>query len=86
MPTIGSGVVRFKPDGSAIEQYSSKGGNTWGLEITGDNRVMWTQPTSGQLLMQTVLPEYALARGKIGNTTSFHVVEPSPKSFPLDRL
>ena len=34
---IGSGVVRFKPDGSAIEQYSSKGGNTWGLKITTDN-------------------------------------------------
>ncbi|MEQ1861180.1 MAG: PVC-type heme-binding CxxCH protein, partial [Chthoniobacteraceae bacterium] len=81
--TIGSGVVRFRPDGSKIEQYSSKGGNTWGLTITGDNRVMWTQPTSGQLLMQTVLPEYALARGKIGNTTSYKVVEPSPKSFPL---
>ena len=81
--TIGSGVVRFLPDGSKIEQYSSKGGNTWGLEITGDNRVMWTQPTSGQLLMQTVLPESALARGKIGNTTSFHVVEPSLKAFPL---
>ncbi len=81
--TIGSGVVRFRPDGAKIEQYSSKGGNTWGLTITGDNRVMWTQPTSGQLLMQTVLPEYALARGKIGNTTSFKVVEPSPKSFPL---
>jgi putative membrane-bound dehydrogenase-like protein len=81
--TIGSGVVRFRPDGSKIEQYSSKGGNTWGLTITGDNRVMWTQPTSGQLLMQTVLPEYALARGKVGNTTSFKVVEPSPKSFPL---
>ncbi|HYR57563.1 MAG TPA: PVC-type heme-binding CxxCH protein, partial [Chthoniobacteraceae bacterium] len=81
--TIGSGVVRFLPDGSKIEQYSSKGGNTWGLQITGDNRVMWTQPTSGQLLMQTVLPENALARGKIGNTTSFHVVEPSLKTFPL---
>jgi len=80
--TIGSGVVRFRPDGSKIEQYSSKGGNTWGLTITGDNRVMWTQPTSGQLLMQTVLPEYALARGKIGNTASYKVVEPSPKSFP----
>ncbi len=80
--TIGSGVVRFRPDGSKIEQYSSKGGNTWGLTITGDNRVMWTQPTSGALLMQTVLPEYALARGKIGNTTSYKVVEPSPKSFP----
>jgi hypothetical protein len=23
-----AGIVRFKPDGSAIEQYSSKGGNT----------------------------------------------------------
>ncbi len=79
---IGSGVVRFKPDGSAFEQYSSKGGNTWGLEITGDNRVMWTQPTSGNLLMHTVLPEYALAKGKIGNTSSFNVVEPSGKTFP----
>ncbi|MFN0127368.1 MAG: PVC-type heme-binding CxxCH protein [Verrucomicrobiales bacterium] len=80
---IGSGVVRFKPDGSAFEQYSSKGGNTWGLQITGDNRVMWTQPTSGQLLMHTILPEYALARGSVGRVPSFHVVEPSPKSFPL---
>ncbi len=79
---IGSGVVRFKPDGSAFEQYSSKGGNTWGLEITGDNRVMWTQPTSGDLLMQTVLPEYALARGKFGNTASYNVVEKSGKTFP----
>ena len=79
---IGSGVVRFKPDGSAFEQYSSKGGNTWGLEITGDNRIMWTQPTSGELLMETVLPEYALSRGKIGSTASYHVVEKSGKTFP----
>lgn len=83
MPTIGSGVVRFKPDGSAIEQYSSKGGNTWGLQITADNRVMWTQPTSGTILEQVVLPEYALARGKWGNTASFNVVIGSPKSWPL---
>ncbi|HEX2746704.1 MAG TPA: ThuA domain-containing protein, partial [Verrucomicrobiales bacterium] len=82
MPSIGSGVVRFKPDGTAIEQYSSKGGNTWGLEITGDNRVMWTQPTSGTILEQVVLPEYALARGKWGNTASFNVVIGSPKSYP----
>ena len=79
---IGSGVVRFKPDGSAFEQYSSKGGNTWGLEITGDNRVMWTQPTSGNLLMETVLPEYALSRGKVGSTASYHVVEKSGTTYP----
>ncbi len=77
-----SGVVRFKADGSAFEQYSSKGGNTWGLQITGDNRVMWTQPTSGELLMQTLLPEYALARGKIGNTPSYHVIIKSDKVYP----
>jgi putative membrane-bound dehydrogenase-like protein len=82
MPAIGSGVVRFKPDGSAIEQYSSKSGNTWGLEITADNRVMWTQPTSGELLMHTILPEYALARGKVGKQASYKVVEPSKKTFP----
>ncbi|MDB6155711.1 MAG: putative rane-bound dehydrogenase, partial [Chthoniobacteraceae bacterium] len=79
---INSGVVRFKPDGSAFEQYSSKGGNTWGLTITGDNRVMWTQPTSGQLLMQTVLPEYALSRGAVAKQVSYKVVEPSLKTFP----
>ncbi len=79
---VGNGVVRFKPDGSAFEQYSSKGSNTWGLTITGDNRVMWTQPTSGQLLMHTVLPEYVLSRGKLRGLPSYKVVVPSPKSFP----
>ncbi len=79
---IGSGVVRFKPDGSAFEQYSSRGGNTWGLQITGDNRVMWTQPTSGTLLSQVILPEYALARGKVGNTQSSSVIIGSQKSYP----
>ncbi|RYD38275.1 MAG: c-type cytochrome [Verrucomicrobiaceae bacterium] len=79
---IGSGVVRFKPDGSAIEQYSSKGGNTWGLQITADNRVMWTQPTSGTILEHVVIPEYALARGKVSNTPSFNVVIGSPKTWP----
>ncbi len=79
---IGSGVVRFKPDGSAFEQYSSRGGNTWGLHITGDNRFFWTQPTSGTLLSQVVLPEYALARGKVGNTQSSSVIIGAQKSFP----
>src|SRR5690606_3382593 len=40
---IGSGVVRFKPDGSAIEMFSSKNGNTWGLCMTADGQCFWTQ-------------------------------------------
>ena len=59
----GSGVVRFKPDGSAFEQYSSRGGNTWGLDITWDGQVFWTQPTSGTVFFHTVLPESVLAKG-----------------------
>jgi len=71
---IGSGVIRFKPDGSAIEMYSSKGGNTWGLDIAWDNEVFYTQPTSGDLLMHVVLPEYVLAKGKVGKTPSFQAL------------
>lgn len=80
---INSGVVRFKPDGSAFEQYSSKGGNTWGLDIAWDNEVFFTQPTSGDLLNHVVLPEYVLARGKSGNTASFHPVIKGRRSNPL---
>jgi len=80
---IGAGVVRFKADGSAFEQYSSKGCNTWGLTITDDNRVMWSQPTCGHILMHTVLPEYVLARGKVDGAKSDVEVIHSPNSFPL---
>ncbi len=60
-----SGVVRFTPDGQKFEQYSSRGGNTWGLDITWDGQVFWTQPTSGTVFFHTVLPEYVLAQGRI---------------------
>ncbi len=80
---VGSGVVRFKPDGSAFEQYSSKGGNTWGLQISWDNEVFWTQPTSGDLLMHTVMPESLLAKAGVKGVPSFRVVRKSPKSFSL---
>ena len=80
---INSGVVRFKPDGSAFEQFSSKGGNTWGLDIAWDNEVFFTQPTSGDLLNHVVLPEYVLARGKAGNTASFHPIIRGRRSNPV---
>ncbi|MEQ2005404.1 MAG: PVC-type heme-binding CxxCH protein [Limisphaerales bacterium] len=80
---VGSGVVRFKPDGSAFEQYSSKGGNTWGLQISWDNEVFWTQPTSGSLVMHTVMAESQLAKAGVKGVPSFSVVKPSPKSYPL---
>jgi uncharacterized protein len=79
----GSGVVRFKPDGSAFEQYSSRGGNTWGLDITWDGQVFWTQPTSGTVLFHTLLPEYVLARGRLPGTTSWKGMITGQNTYPL---
>jgi putative membrane-bound dehydrogenase-like protein len=79
----GSGVVRFKPDGSAFEQFSSRGGNTWGLDITWDGQVFWTQPTSGTVFFHTLLPESVLANGKLGQTTSWKGMITGQPSYPL---
>ncbi len=81
--TIGSGVVRFKPDGSAIEMYSSKNGNTWGLCMTADGQCFWTQPTSGIVFLHTVLPEYVLAKGKVPGTNSWKGMVEHQRTFPL---
>lgn len=79
----GSGVVRFKPDGSAFEQFSSRNGNTWGLDITWDGQVFWTQPTSGTVFFHTVLPESILARGGIPGTTSWKGMITNQRTFPM---
>jgi uncharacterized protein len=78
----GSGVVRFKPDGTAFEQYSSRGGNTWGLDITWDGQVFWTQPTSGTVFFHTVLPESVLAKGKLPGTTSWKGMIAGQTTYP----
>jgi putative membrane-bound dehydrogenase-like protein len=79
----GSGVVRFKPDGSAFEQYSSRSGNTWGLDITWDGQVFWTQPTSGTVFFHTVLPEAVLAKGRLPGTTSYKGMITGQNTYPL---
>ncbi|HVJ46587.1 MAG TPA: PVC-type heme-binding CxxCH protein, partial [Luteolibacter sp.] len=80
---IGSGVVRFKPDGSAIEMFSSKNGNTWGLAMTSDGQCFWTQPTSGTLFFHTLLPESVLAKGRIPGTNGFKGMLTGQKTYPL---
>ncbi len=80
--TGGSGVVRFKPDGSAFEQYSSRNGNTWGLETTWDGQIFWTQPTSGTVFFHSLLPESVLAKGKIPGTTSWKGMMTNHRSYP----
>ncbi len=78
----GSGVVRFKPDGSAFEQYNSRNGNSWGLETTWDGQVFWTQPTSGTVFFHGVLPEAVLAKAKIPGATSWKGMITNERTFP----
>jgi putative membrane-bound dehydrogenase-like protein len=80
--SIGAGVVRFKPDGSAFEQYASRGGNTWGLDITSDGQVFYTQPTSGNHFIHVVLPEYVLAKGKLPGVSGTNGMLPKEPTYP----
>jgi len=74
--------VRFKPDGSAIEQYSSKGGNTWGLDSARTtNCFTRSRPArSGDALC---VSENQLARGRVGNTASYKPMIRAAKVYPL---
>ncbi len=91
---ISSGMFRFKPDGSAIEQVSSKGGNGFGADVTSDGELFFNQATSGNPIQHVALPESVLARGKVGsqggaqNVIEQRVVarNPLPSRIPLMQI
>lgn len=71
---IGSGVVRFRPDGSAIEMVSAKSGNCWGVSYTSDGEIFFTQPTSGDLVMHLPATDQLMAEGEMGDVPSWNVL------------
>lgn len=79
---VSDGVIRFRPDGSAIEQFCSKSSNTWGVDIAPDGEVFFSQ-ANGNHIDHVVMPEFVLTRGRAGNTTSFKNIEDHNRSFPL---
>ncbi len=79
---VTDGVIRFRPDGSAIEQVSSKGSNTWGVDMAPDGEIFFSQ-ANGNHIDHVVMPEAVLARGRVGNTTSYLNIEDHNKSYPL---
>ncbi len=93
MVRIGAGVFRFRPDGSAIEQVSSKGGNGFGLDITSDGELFFNQATSGNPVQHVALTEKTLALGKAGNISGAQnvieqrrVAAPLPERIPLMQI
>lgn len=79
---VGSGVIRFRPDGKGMEQVSSKNGNTWGLDIAWDGEIFFTQ-ANGAHINHVVMPENLLSRGRIPGTTSYKNIEDHKKVFPI---
>jgi hypothetical protein len=67
---LGAGMFRFKPDGTAIEQVASKGGNSFGGEVMSNGELLFGQATSGNPVQHVVLPEWILNKGKVGKAIS----------------
>jgi putative membrane-bound dehydrogenase-like protein len=71
---LGPGAFRFRPDGSAIEQVASKGGNGFGLDVTTDGEVFFGQATTGNPVHHVAVPERVMALGKAGSQGGAHTV------------
>ncbi|MSR63623.1 MAG: c-type cytochrome [Planctomycetes bacterium] len=79
---IGNGLFRFRPDGSAIEMVSAYGSNTWGLDFTWDEELVFTM-ANGSHSRHVVLSEAELARGRVGGVESWLQVNDHERAFPL---
>jgi putative membrane-bound dehydrogenase-like protein len=81
---ITAGIIRFKPDGSMLEQVASGSCNTWGFDFAPDGEMFYTTATCGEHLLHIVMPEKALARGNVGGGIRASAVIPDhQKVAPL---
>ena len=71
---LGPGAFRFRPDGSAIEQVASKGGNAFGVDVTSDGEIFFGQATTGNPVHHVAVPERIMALGKSGSEGGGHTV------------
>ncbi|MBI4659971.1 MAG: ThuA domain-containing protein [Verrucomicrobia bacterium] len=79
---VTAGIIRFKPDGSALEQVASGSCNTWGFDFSPDGEAFYTTATCGEHFLHVVMPEKILARGNIGGIRATAVLPDHQKVFP----
>jgi putative membrane-bound dehydrogenase-like protein len=79
---VTAGVIRFKPDGSAVEQIASGSCNTWGFDFAPDGEMFYTTATCGEHLLHVVMPEKAVARGGVSGIRSSVALPDHAKVFP----
>ena len=73
---LSAGTFRFRPDGSAIEQIASQGGNSFGNEVTSDMELYHGKATNGNPIQHVVLPESILAKAPGTPAKAFNAVNP----------
>src|SRR5437899_11302052 len=79
---VTAGIIRFRPDGSALEQVASGSCNTWGFDCAPDSEMFYTTATCGGHLLHIVMPEKVLARGNVGGLRASAVIPDHQKVFP----
>lgn len=80
---VTAGIIRFKPDGSAVEQVTSGSCNTWGFDFAADNEMFYTTATCGEHFLHIVMPEKAIARANVGGGIRSSAVIPDHQEiFP----
>jgi putative membrane-bound dehydrogenase-like protein len=84
MARLSPGTFRFKPDGSAIEQVASQGGNSFGNEVTSDLELFHGKATNGNPIQHVVLPESILAKVPGTTAKAFNSVNPGRPVFRKD--
>jgi len=79
---INAGLYRFRPDGSALEQYSAGSCNTWGCEVAPDGEIFFSTATCGEPILHVIMPEkYISKAGRSGIRSSKSIIEEN-KVFP----
>ncbi|MBI3414771.1 MAG: ThuA domain-containing protein [Verrucomicrobia bacterium] len=79
---ITAGILRFKPDGSALEQVASGSCNTWGFDFMPDGEMIYTTATCGEPICHIVMSEKALARGNVGGVRATVPIFDENKIYP----
>lgn len=79
---ISAGLYRFRPDGSALEQYAAGSCNTWGCEVAPDGEVFFSTATCGEPMLHVVLPEKIVSKAGMPGVRAAKPIISENKVFP----
>ncbi len=77
-----NGMLRFRPDGTAMELVSSYGSNTWGLDFDANGELFFTM-ANGSHLRHVIMAEALLEGQRVGGVNSWKDIVDHRKLFPI---